>query len=77
MFGRCVILMTGALLLTGCVSDGVGTDYAAISQKVGPPKPGQSRIVVLQQKREGLSMALCACDVKLDGSPIGKPPGQP
>ena len=72
MFGCCVILMTGALLLTGCVSDGVGTDYAAISQKVGPPKPGQSRIVVLQQKREGLSMALCACDVKFDGSPIGK-----
>src|SRR4030095_16708263 len=44
----------------------------AISQKIGPPKPGQSRVVVLQQKRDGLSMALCACDMKLDGSPIGK-----
>ncbi|WP_245321781.1 DUF2846 domain-containing protein [Bradyrhizobium sp. LTSPM299] len=59
------------LLMSGCVSDGVGTDYAAISQKVGPPKPGQSRIVVLQEKRKGLS-AFCGCDVKLDGEPIGK-----
>ena len=59
-------------LLSGCVSDQVGTDYAAISQKVGPPKPGQSRIVVLQEKRHGLSMAFCACDMKLDGEPIGK-----
>lgn len=65
-------LLAGALLLSGCVSDRVGTDYAAIAQKVGPPKPGQSRIVVLQEKRSGLSMAFCACEVKLDGSPIGK-----
>jgi hypothetical protein len=28
--------------------------------------------VVLQQKRDGLSMAICACDVKVDGSPMGK-----
>jgi hypothetical protein len=27
---------------------------------------------VLQEKRQGLSMALCACDMKLDGDPIGK-----
>jgi hypothetical protein len=72
MFWRGVVLLTGALLLSGCVSDGVGRDYAATVQKVGPPKPGQSRIVVLQEKRKGLSMALCACDMKLDGSPIGK-----
>ena len=65
-------MLAGAVLLSGCVSDGVGTDYAAISQKMGPPKSGQSRIVVLQEKRKGLSMALCACDMKLDGSPIGK-----
>ncbi|WP_334375113.1 DUF2846 domain-containing protein [Bradyrhizobium sp. AZCC 1719] len=50
----------------------VGTDYAAISQRVGPPKPGQSRVVVLQKKRDGLSMAICACEVRVDGSPMGK-----
>lgn len=72
MIGRGAAVLAGALLLSGCVSDGVGTDYAAISQKVGPPKPGHSRIVVLQEKRKGLSMAICACDVKLDGEPIGK-----
>ena len=72
MFARGMGVLLLAALLAGCVSDGVGTDYAAISQKVGPPKSGQSRIVVLQEKRKGLSMALCACDVKIDGSPIGK-----
>lgn len=72
MFWRGVIFSIVAVLLSGCVSDRAGTDYAAIAQKVAPPKPGQSRIVVLQEKRDGLSMALCACDLKLDGSPIGK-----
>ena len=33
---------------------------------------GQSRIVVLQTKRQGLSMAFCACEMTLDGTSIGK-----
>lgn len=66
------VMLACAALLSGCVSDSVGNDYASISQKVGPPRAGQSRIVVLQEKRQGLSMALCACDMKLDGSEIGK-----
>ena len=72
MLGRGIALLSGALLLSGCMTAKVGTDYAAISQKVGPPKPGQSRVVVLQQKRDGLSMAICACDVKVDGNLMGK-----
>jgi len=72
MLGRGIALLLGALLLSGCVTDKVGTDYAAVSQKVGPPRPGHSRVVVLQQKRDGLSMAICACDVKVDGAPMGK-----
>jgi len=62
----------GCVVVIGVYDRKVGTDYAAISQKVGPPKPGQSRVVVLQQKRDGLSMAICACDAKVDGSPMGK-----
>ena len=68
---RFVVVLVGAVLLSGCVSDGVGNDYASIAQKVGPPKRGQSRIVVLQEQRKGLSMAICACDMKLDGDSIG------
>jgi hypothetical protein len=66
------VVLVAAVLLSGCVSDGVGTEYAAVVQKVGQPRAGQSRIVVFQEKRQGLSMALCACDMKLDGNPIGK-----
>jgi len=69
---RRVVVLAGAALLSGCVSDGVGTGYAAVVQKVGQPRAGQSRIVVFQEKRQGLSMALCACDMKLDDNPLGK-----
>jgi hypothetical protein len=72
MLGRGIALLSIALALSGCMTAKEGTDYAAISQKVGPPKPGQSRVVVLQRKRDGLSMALCACEVKVDGRPMGK-----
>src|SRR5262245_6298077 len=72
MLGRGIALLSLALALSGCMTAKEGTDYAAISQKVGPPKPGQSRVVVLQKKRDGLSMAVCACDVKVDGRPMGK-----
>ena len=61
--GRGIALLSGAWLLSGCMTAKIGTDYAAISQKIGPPKAGQSRVVVLQQKRDGLSMAICACEV--------------
>ena len=47
--GREIALLAGALLLSGCMTAKVGTDYAAISQKIGPPKAGQSRVVVLQR----------------------------
>jgi hypothetical protein len=66
------MMLAGAALLSGCVGDGVGADYAAIAQKVGPPKAGQSRVVVFQEKRQGLSIALCACQIAVDGSPVGK-----
>jgi Protein of unknown function (DUF2846) len=67
-----VLLFAVGAGLAGCVSDQVGTDFASVSQKMGPPRAGQSRVVFLQDKRQGLSMAICACEVKLDGAPLGK-----
>jgi hypothetical protein len=67
-----VLLFAVGAGLAGCVSDQVGTDFASVSRKVGPPRAGQSRVVFLQDKRQGLSMAICACEVNLDGAPLGK-----
>src|SRR6266545_6861934 len=70
MVGRGVVLLLGAVLLSGCMSDRTGFDYAAVVQKIGPPKPGQSRIFLLSEKAKGLDSAVC--DVKIDGGPENK-----
>src|ERR1700755_1039490 len=69
---RRAVMLAGAALLSGCVGDVVVTAYAAVARKVGYPKAGQSRVVVFQEKRQGLSMALCACQIAIDGNPVGK-----
>jgi hypothetical protein len=68
MFWRGVVLCVAAILLSGCAGV-TGPDYAGLVQKVGPPRPGQSRIVVLQEKYSGLGDS--PCDVNVDGSPVG------
>jgi len=40
-------------------------------QKVGPPGPGQSRIVLLSEKTKGLGLDAAACNVKVDASAAG------
>jgi Protein of unknown function (DUF2846) len=70
MFWRGVALLMGAVLLWGCASERIGADYAAITQKVGPPRAGQARIVVLQEKTNAYGAT--ACDVKLDGILMGR-----
>jgi hypothetical protein len=72
MFWRGVALCVAAVLLSGCASQRTGFDYAAVAQKIGPPKPGQSRIVVLQEKTSGIGGAYCICDMRLDGGPMGR-----
>lgn len=72
MFARGMVLLAAAMLLSGCMTQGAGSEYAAVVQKIGPPRPGHSRVVVLQEKRRGLSMEHCACEMKLDGQPMGK-----
>jgi hypothetical protein len=70
MFLRGVALCVAAVLLSSCVTERTGFDYAAMVQKVGPPGAGQSRIVVLQEK--GNALGATVCDVNLDGTPVGR-----
>jgi hypothetical protein len=72
MFWRGVVLSLAAASLVGCASGRIAADYATVTQKVGPPKAGQARIVLLQEKASGLGYASCACDMKLDGDPMGR-----
>jgi hypothetical protein len=69
MLGRGGVMAVLAMLLAGCASDRIGADYPAVAQRLGPPKPGQSRIVILSEKRIGIGAALA--DVTVDGSAIG------
>jgi len=64
MSWRGVVLCVAAILLSGCAGV-TGPDYAGLVQKVGPPKSGQSRIVVLQENASGLADS--ACDIQIDG----------
>jgi hypothetical protein len=65
---RGVLLSVVAVILTGCVT-GSGTDYASLSQKIGAPKAGQSRIVVFREKAFRGSLD-GGYDIKLDGEPM-------
>jgi Protein of unknown function (DUF2846) len=64
-------LCVAVLLLSGCVTDKVGTDYAATPQRIGPPPAGQSRVVLLAPQKKGLLFQGTVCDVTLDGATVG------
>ena len=70
MFWRGVALWVAATLLSGCVTERSGFDYAAMMQKVGPPRAGLARIVVLQEKITEVGATVC--DIKLDGETVGR-----
>jgi Protein of unknown function (DUF2846) len=86
MFWRGVVWLIVAVVLCGCETERSGLDYSAMTQKIGPPRAGQSRIVVLREKGyAGLTDP--GWDVKLDGGPmtelktgtyvyVDRPPGQ-
>lgn len=69
MFWRSVALSIAAVLLSGCVTERGGVDYAAMVQKVGPPPAGQARIVVLREKGYA-GIVDQGWDVRLDGGPL-------
>jgi hypothetical protein len=50
------------------VTERDGTDFAALTQKIGPPKAGQARVVVFREKGYG-GLVDGGWDVKLDGEP--------
>jgi hypothetical protein len=66
MIRRGIAVAVVACALAGCTSERTGLDFAALSQKVGPPKPGQARVVVMREK--GLGDA--GYNVGLDGAPM-------
>jgi hypothetical protein len=72
MFWRGVVWAVAAVFLGGCASTRTGADYAAVVQRVGPPKPAQSRIVVLQEKATGLGLSSSVCEVQIDAGSIGR-----
>ena len=69
VFWRGVALLISVLLLGGCETQRDGLDYAAIARKVGPPKAGHARIVVLREKGFG-GIVDGAWNVQLDGTPM-------
>jgi Protein of unknown function (DUF2846) len=69
MFWRGVVLAVAAVLLCGCETERNGLDYSAMTQKLGPPRAGQARIVVLREKGYA-GIADPGWDIKLDGGPM-------
>jgi len=69
VIGRVVALSIVAVMLSGCVTERSGADFVSMSQKVGPPKAGQARIVVFREKGYG-GIGDQGWDVKLDGEPM-------
>jgi hypothetical protein len=69
MLRRGVAMCVAAVFLSGCASERTGFDYAGVVQKLGPPRPGQSRIVVLREKAFG-GIGDVGWDIQLDGGPM-------
>lgn len=76
MFGgvmllRGLVLLVAAAMLCGCETTTArsGLDYSETLRKVGPPKAGQSRIVVLREKGYG-GLADAGWGFSLDGTPL-------
>ncbi|WFU84979.1 hypothetical protein QA645_20240 [Bradyrhizobium sp. CIAT3101] len=70
MLLRGLVLLVAAALLCGCETTArSGLDYSETLRKIGPPKAGQTRIVVLREKGFG-GLADAGWGFKLDGTPL-------
>ncbi len=70
MLWRVAVVSIAAVLMSGCVTTRTGVDFTSLSQKSGPTKPGQARIVVFREQAYG-GLFDQGWDVKLDGQPMG------
>src|SRR6266545_4825551 len=58
-----------AAIMCGCATARDGSSYASLSQKVGPPKAGTARVVVMREK--GFAGLIDAgWVVQVDGTPM-------
>ncbi|MDU3133289.1 MAG: hypothetical protein E6699_38120, partial [Bradyrhizobium sp.] len=62
---RALLGLGAALLVSGCLTGKEGTEYAVVSQKIGAPRPGHARIVIMSLKDSWLDRT--NCDAKVDG----------
>jgi Protein of unknown function (DUF2846) len=69
MFLRALVLLSAAVLLCGCETERDGIDYSAMTQRVGAPRPGQARVVILREKGYG-GITDAAWEIQLDGAPM-------
>ena len=69
MFWRGVVLSLAAVILSGCVTERSGLDFVSMSQKIGPPRVGQARIVVFREKGYA-GIGDQGWDIKLDDGPL-------
>jgi len=70
MVWRGVGLLMAAVLLSGCVTtERTGVDYAGMMQRLGPPRAGQARIVVLREKAFG-DIIDAGWNIQLDEAPM-------
>jgi len=69
MFWRVVALLVMAVMVAGCMTERNGVEFAAMSQKIGPPKAGQARIVVFREKAYA-GLIDKGWDVLLDGEQL-------
>ena len=70
MLLRGLVLLVAAALLCGCETTArSGLDYSETLRKVGPPRAGQARIVVLREKGYG-GLADARRGFSLDGTPL-------
>jgi hypothetical protein len=69
MFGRVVAWVVVAFVISGCATERNGTDFGVLTQKIGPPKAGQARIIVFREKGYG-GLADAGWEIQLDGQPM-------